>query len=128
MFKLRTLLIASALLGASGASFAHGDDYGYGRVVSVEPNFVISFGSRERDGFRVLYESGGYRYWTHTAYYPGRTIVLPPPYRVERVYYRDYGRGRDDRGWGDRRGGWDDWRDERRDHRREHRHHDDDDD
>ena len=134
MLKLRTLLIASALLTASGASFAHGGDYGYGRVVSVEPHFVISFGTRERDGFRVLYESGGYRYWTNTPYYPGPTIALPPPYRVERVYYGDYGRGRDDRGWGDRRGGWngwhngrDDWRDEHREYRRERRHHDDDD-
>lgn len=129
MSTLRTLLIASALLTASGASFAHGGDYGYGRVVSVEPNFVISFGTRERDGFRVLYESGGYRYWTNTPYYPGRTIVLPPPYRVERVYYRDYGRDWDDRGWGGRRGRWGDWRggrDDWRDGRPERRRHDDD--
>ena len=126
MSKLRTLLIASTLLTASGASFAHGGDYGYGRVVSVEPHFVISFGTRERDGFRVLYESGGSRYWTTTSYYPGPTIVLPPPYRVERVYYRDYGRGWDDHGWGGRRGWRDDWRDERREHRRERRYHDDD--
>ena len=122
---LRKLLLATALLTVSGASFAHGGDYGYGRVVSVEPRFVVSFGTRERDGFRVLYESGGARYWTTTSYYPGPTIVLPPPYRVERVYYRDYG---DDWGWGHRRGGWDGWRHERREHRREHRHHDDDDD
>ena len=122
---LRKLLLATALLAASGASFAHDGDYGYGRVVSVEPHFVISFGTRERDGFRVLYESGGARYWTTTSYYPGPTIVLPPPYRVERVYYRDYGRGWDDRGWG-RRGGWGGWRHERWEHRREHRHHDDD--
>lgn len=125
---LRKLLLATALLAASGASFAHDGDYGYGRVVSVEPHFVISFGTRERDGFRVLYESGGARYWTTTSYYPGPTIVLPPPYRTERVYYRDYGRGWDDRGWDHRRGGWGGWRHERWEHRREHRHHDDDDD
>ena len=126
---LRKLLLATALLAASGASFAHDrDGYGYGRVVSVEPRFTISFGTREPDGFRGLYESGGYRYWTNTSYYPGRTIVLPPPYRAERVYYRDYGRGWDDRGWGHRREGWDGWRRERWEHRREHRHHDDDDD
>ena len=123
---LRKLLLATALLTASGASFAHDGDYGYGRVVSVEPRFVVSFGTREPDGFRVLYESGGDRYWTYTSYYPGPRIVLPPPYRVERVYYRDYGRDRGERGWNHRRGGWDGWRDERREHRRERRHHDDD--
>jgi hypothetical protein len=120
---LRKLLLATTLLAASGASFAHD---GYGRVVSVEPHFVISFGTRQPDGFRVLYESGGGRYWTHTSYYPGRTIVLPPPYRVERVYYRDYGRDWDDRGRGHRRGGWDGWGEGRREHRREYRRHDDD--
>lgn len=124
---LRTLLIATVLLTASSISFAHGGDDGYGRVVSVEPHFIISFGTRERDGFRVLYESGGHRYWTQTSYYPGPTIVLPRPYRVQPVYYsRDYGRGWDDHGWNHRRGDRDDWRDERREHRREHRHHDDD--
>lgn len=122
---LRTLLIATALLTASGASFAHGGSYGYGRVVAVEPNFVISFGTHRPDGFRVLYESGGDRYWTRTSYYPGPTIVLPPPYRVERVYYRDYGRGWNDRGWDRRYGGRNDWREERREHRHKHsRHHD----
>lgn len=128
---LRTLLIATALLTASSASFAHGGSYGYGRVVSVEPNFVISFGTYRPDGFRVLYESGGSRYWTRTSYYPGSTIVLPPPYRVERVYYRDYGPWQG-RGWKHRHGDRDAWREERREHRgegrwehrREHRRHD----
>ncbi|WP_324779354.1 hypothetical protein [Thiobacillus sedimenti] len=118
---LRKLLTAAALLVASGASFAHGGDYGYGRVISVEPSFTISFGTRAPDGFRVLYESGGYRYWTHTPYYPGRTIVVPAPYPVERVYYGGYRRDWDDRRWDDRG-----WRRERWEHR--HRHHDDDDD
>jgi hypothetical protein len=117
---LRTLLIATALLTASSASFAHDRDDGYGRVVSVEPRFVISFGTRQPDGFRVLYESGGTRYWTHTSYYPGPAIMLPPPYRVQPVYYpREYRRG-----WHDR--GWHDWRDERRGYRRDHRYRDDD--
>lgn len=118
---LRTLLIAAALLTATGTSFAHGGGDGYGRVVSVEPHFVISFGSPYPDGFSVLYETGGARYWTHTPYYPGPTIVLP--HRVQRVYYRDDGHG-----WDDRRNGHarrDDWRDEHREHRRWH--HDDDD-
>jgi hypothetical protein len=112
---LRTLLIATTLLTASGAALAH-SDHGYGRVVSVEPNFVISFGTRHQDGFRVLYETGGYRFWTHTPYRPGYTIVLPPPYRAQNVYrYRDYGHN-----WNDYRG---DWRNDRREHR-EHRHYD----
>jgi hypothetical protein len=112
---LRTLLIAGVLLTASGASFAHGDDYGYGRVVAVEPHVVISFGTCYPDGFRVLYESGGARYWTHTAYYPDRVIVLPPPYQAEHRYRRDW----DDRGWNRRHDGW-------RDRHHERRHHDDD--
>ena len=128
---LRTLLIATALLTASSASFAHDDDYGYGRVVSVQPHFVISFGTPQPDGFRVMYESGGYRYWTHTPYYPGPTIVLPPSYRSQPVYYRDYEGDRDGRRWEHR--GWehrgrDGWRDDRWGRYGEHRHHDDDDD
>ncbi|MHB1093583.1 hypothetical protein [Thiobacillus sp.] len=123
---LRTLLIAGVLLTASGASFAHDGGYGYGRVVSVEPRIVVSFGTYRPDGFRVLYESGGYRYRTYTSYYPGPRIVLPPPYRVERVYYRDYGPGRDGRGWDNRRGKGHGWHDERREHRRERHHRHDD--
>jgi hypothetical protein len=68
---LRKLLIATALLTASGTALAH-SDYGYGRVIAVEPRIAISFGAGHHDGFRVLYESGGTRYWTHTSYYPGR--------------------------------------------------------
>lgn len=123
---LRTLLIATTLLAASGTAFAR-SDYGHGRVVSVEPHFVISFGTRHHDGFRVLYESGGSRYWTHTPHHPGHVIVLPPPHRVTHVqHYRDYGHGWDGRrGWNDRHG-HDDWRDDRRGHRsdrRDHRRH-----
>ena len=132
---LRTLLIASTLLAASGTAIARGD-YGHGRVVSVEPNFVISFGTRHHDGFRVLYESGGARYWTHSQYHPGHVIVLPPPHRVTHVrHYRDYGyrdHGYRDHGYRDHGRGWDDrrgWKgkdqhsrhDSRRDDRREHR-------
>ena len=126
---LRTLLIATALLAASGTAIAR-DDYGHGPVVSVEPNFTVSFGTRHHDGFRVLYESGGARYWTHSPYHPGQVIVLPPPQRVTHVrHYRDYGHRDYGRGWDDRRG-WKDrhdgWRDDRREHRsdrREHRRH-----
>ena len=121
---LRTLLIASALLTASGTAIAR-DDYGHGRVVSVEPHFVLSFGTRHHDGFRVLYESGGSRYWTHTPYRPSHTILLPPRHRVQHVHhYRDYGRGWDDRrGWKDRHDGRRDYRREHHSDRRDHRRH-----
>lgn len=112
---LRKLLIATALLTASGAALAHGD---YGRVVSVEPHFALSFGTRHHDGFRVLYESGGARYWTHTAYHPGRVIVLPERHRVRHVHHydhRDYGYRDDWRGHDDHRG--------HRKHHHEHRRH-----
>ncbi|MDP3585945.1 MAG: hypothetical protein Q8R61_12515 [Thiobacillus sp.] len=114
---LRTLLIATTLLTASGSALAYdrGYDRGYGRVVTVEPQFTISFGTRHHDGFRVLYESGGSHYWTHTPYRPSHVIVLPPQHhRVQHVYHHY-----------DNRGGWDKhrkhWRDDRRDDRRGHR-------
>jgi hypothetical protein len=121
---LRTLLIATALLAASGTAIAR-SDYGHGRVVSVEPHFVISFGTRHHDGFRVLYESGGARYWMHTPYRPGPVIVLPPPHRVTYVpHYRDYGYRDYGRGWDDRRDNRrDGWRDDRREHRNDRRDH-----
>jgi hypothetical protein len=110
---LRKLLIATALLTASGTALAHSDS-GYGRVIAVEPRIAISFGAGHHDGFRVLYESAGSRHWTHTSYHPGRTIVLPPRHHVRHVHQnRDYGRG-----WKDRRG---DWRDGHHESRRDHR-------
>jgi len=120
---LRTLLIATALLTASGSALAY--DRGYGRVVQVEPQFSISFGTRHHDGFRVLYESGGSHYWTHTPYRPSHVIVLPPPHhRVKHVYHHYDDRG----GWDKHRKHWrDDRRDDRRGHRndrRDHRRHD----
>lgn len=91
---LRNLLLASALLTGSGTALAHSDD-GYGRVVTVEPHFVISFGTRHHDGFSVLYESGGHRYSTYTRYRPGRTIVLPAHHRIQYGHaYRDDRDGR----------------------------------
>jgi len=111
---LRTLLIATALLGASGTALAHGD-YGYGRVIEVEPHIAISFGSPYPNGFRVLYESGGARYWTHTTYRPGPMIMLPPP--VYRHMYHDRGYRHD---WDDHK----DWREARHENRHKNRHHD----
>lgn len=113
---LRKFLIATALLATSGTALAHSE---YGRVVSVEPHFAISVGSGHHDGFRVLYESGGSRYWTHTPYHPGHVIVLPQ-HRVRHVHHHR------NHGWDDRRG-WDDHRggrhDDRREYRRDRRHH-----
>jgi hypothetical protein len=81
---LRKLLIATALVAASGGAFAHG---GYGRVVSVEPYISFAFGTGRHDGFRVVYESGGRHYWTHSPYYPGQVIVVPPPHQVHYIHH-----------------------------------------
>ncbi len=128
---IRTLILAASLLAASGTALAY-DDYGYrhGRVISVEPHFVISFGTRHHDGFRILYESGGQRYWTHSYSRPGAYYVLPPGHVRHIHHHRDYG-WNDRYDWhGDRRD-WRhdrrDWRhdrhDDRRDDRRDHRRH-----
>ncbi|MGK2951614.1 MAG: hypothetical protein ACSLEZ_04400 [Thiobacillus sp.] len=111
---LRKLLIATALLTASGAVLAHNDSV-YGRVISIEPRVSIAFGSGGYyDGFRVLYESGGSRYWTTTPYRPSHTIVLPPRHHVHHGYQYRYPKG----GWDDRRY---DQRDDRDRHRGGHR-------
>ena len=110
---LRTLILAAGLLAASGSALADYDPgYRHGRVISVEPNFVISFGNRHHDGFRILYESSGHRYWTHSYHHPGPVIVLPPRH-VTHVYHSRH------HGWNDRH----DHRYDRRDHRRDHRRH-----
>jgi len=119
---LRTLLIATALLTASGAALAR-DGHDYGRVISVEPRFIISFGTHHHDGFRVLYESGGHHYWTHTPHHPGHRFVLPPHHRVMVVQpNHDYDYGWGGHNWRHWKGHRDDWNDDRRDHR-EHRRH-----
>lgn len=88
---LRTLLIATALLTTSGAALAR-DSHDYGRVISVEPSFSVSFGTRHHDGYRVQYESGGQDYWAHSSRPPGQYFVLPPQHYVQSNYgYRDYG-------------------------------------
>ncbi len=111
---LRKSLFAIALLAASGGAMAGHDDYVYGRVVSVEPHFSISISSgRYHDGFRILYETGGQRYWTHSTHRPGQVIWVPRP-AVRHMHHHydrhdrrdrrddrreDYGRwGHDDRG------------------------------
>lgn len=107
---LRKSLIAIALLGASATAMAS-DDRIYARVVTVEPQFVFSFGSRHHDGFRVMYEIGGHHYWTHSHHHPGRVIWVesppryyghPPGHHYKHHYkrhHRGHGRGHDD--WDD---------------------------
>ncbi len=76
---LRKSLIAVALLAASSGAMAD-DDYVYGRVVTVEPSFSISFGSgSHHDGYRVMYEVGGRHYWTHSHDHPGEVIWVQRP-------------------------------------------------
>ncbi|MFP5419399.1 MAG: hypothetical protein ACLGHA_09620 [Gammaproteobacteria bacterium] len=116
---LRTLLIATALLTTSGVALARD---GHGRVITVEPHFSISFGTRHHDGFRVLYESGGHHYWTHTTYRPTQYIVLPPP---QPVYYGyPEGHGHKKHHWKGHREDWDDDHGKHRGYYRESRHHD----
>ena len=122
---LRTLLIATALLTTSGAALARdGDDYG--RVISVEPSFSVSFGPRHHDGFREQYESDGQHYWGHSSHHPGQYFVLPPQHYVQSNYvYRDHGWSGRDRHH--RKGHREDWRHDRHeDHHgyREYRRHD----
>lgn len=120
---LRTFILAASLLVVSSGALARGDyDHGYGRVVSVEPHFVLSFGGgRHHDGFRVLYEVGGTRYWTHSHYHPSHSHYAPPP----RVYYSGaYGHERRDWGHHDgyRHGGY--HHGDRQGYRHHNRHHD----
>ena len=118
---LRTLLIATTLLTASGAALAR-DNQEYGRVISVEPSFSFPFGTRHHDGFRVLYESGGHHYWTHTPHHPGHQFVLPPHHFVQSGYFVQPDYGYRDQGWsGHDRHHWKGHRKDRRDDRRDHR-------
>ncbi len=108
---LRKSLIAIALIAASSGAMASHDDHVYGRVVSIEPHFSVSFGSdRHHDGFRILYEVGGNRYWTQSHYYPGRVIWVPRPVGHQ-VHHHKYQGRFDERdrhyGWRDDRGSWD---------------------
>lgn len=120
---LRKSLIAISLLAASAGAIA-GGDYVYGRVVVVEPSFSISFGSGGyRDGYRVLYELDGHRYWTHSHRHPGAVIWVPRPVVVGNVYryhhHHRYYRHDHRRDWDDRRRDWDDRRHDRWDGRRD---------
>ncbi len=118
---LRTLLLTGALLTASGTALAHGGAPVYGRVIQVQPSVSVSFGTGRYDGFRVLYERGGNRYWTHAMYRPGPTILVPQyvPVTYAPRYAPDHGRG-----WNDHRGRHDDRRDHpSRGHPSRDRHH-----
>jgi len=110
---LRNTLVAAALLTTSAGAMAGHDDYAYGRVISVEPNFVISFGNSQRqDGFRIRYELGGNYFWTHSHHRPGHVIWVPRPISHVVHHYPGH-RDRHD---------WRDDRHERREERRDERH------
>lgn len=71
---IRKLFIATALLAASGAAFAHGGAYG-------EPSVAFSVGTGPYSGFSMSYSSGPY--WGPVAYGPAPVVMVPPPhYRV----------------------------------------------
>jgi len=89
---LRNLLIATALLTASGTALAD-NAYVYGGVTSVDPSLAISYGTGPYGGFNVMYSSGGVPYWGGMPYLPPPVVVVPPPrYRVMPVPPR-YGYG-----------------------------------
>lgn len=115
---LRTLILASTL-AMSGLAHAHGYAYHAGRVVTVEPTFTISFGQRYPDGYRILYEVGGHRYWTHSYHRPGHTIVVPARPVTHVYHHYHYGKP----GWHPRHDDRRHWRHDRRDGPPHGRHH-----
>jgi len=122
---LRTALFSAALIAATLSPGAHASDYVEARVVTVVPHLALSFGSLRHDGFRVEYDYGGHRYFTHSHRHPGRVIMVPPPFRFEPAppIYRPrgwYGHEDHRHGWKDHRR-WDDrrhWRNDDHDHDR----------
>jgi hypothetical protein len=76
---LRKLMIATALLTASGAALAD-NAYVYGGVASVDPSFAISYGTGPYGGINVMYSSGGAPYWGAMPYPPAPVVVVPAPY------------------------------------------------
>ncbi len=91
---LRKLMIATALLTASGTALAD-SAYGYGGVASVDPSFAISLGTGPYGGFNVMYSTGGYPYWGPMPYLAPPVVVVPPPryYGYGPVYRPGYGPG-----------------------------------
>lgn len=89
---LRKLLIATALLTASGTALAD-NTYVYGGVASAAPNFAISYGTGPYGGFNVMYSSGA-PYWGAVPYLPPPVVVVPPPRYAYGYGYRPaYGPG-----------------------------------
>lgn len=109
----RNTLVAAALLSASISAMAGHDGHAYGRVISVEPHFVISFGGGQHlDGFRIRYEMGGNYFWTHSHHRPGHVIWMPRPAEPVAHHYRPHPH------WNhDRHGDWDGRRDRHQDKR-----------
>ena len=120
---LRKALMAASILLASGSALAH-EGYVSGRVVRVEPSLSVSInGGQYNDGYRVLYESGGQRYWTHSDYRPRGVIYVPRPIQVQPVYYtQSYYSGNSGHhyGWGNRHDRHEEWREHHRDEDEDH--------
>ena len=93
---LRSIMMAAALLTASGAALAD-KTYVYGGVTAVDPGFAISFGTGPYGGVNLMYSSGGIPYWGAGPYLPPPVVVVPPPppprYRVAPAPYYRYGYG-----------------------------------
>ncbi len=92
---LRTLMIGSVLLAATGTALAD-NAYVYGGVTAVDPGFAISFGTGPYGGVNMMYSSGGIPYWGAVPYPPPPVVVVPPPpprYRVAPMPYYRYGYG-----------------------------------
>ncbi len=131
---LRKILMSATLLFASSGAWAN-DGYVYGRVINVEPSINISIGGhRHQNGYRVLYETGGERYWTHSDYRPHDVIYVPRPVYIQPVqnYYYPGDMGHHGGGYRGDNGhhrGWGDYREDHHEWRGHDRgHHDDDDD
>lgn len=92
---IRKILIAAAMITASGAALAHG-----GHVYGNEPSFAVSVGTGPYSGFAMSYSSGAY--WGPVAYAPAPVVVVPPP--RYRVYAMPPGHYKHGHGYGGRDG------------------------
>lgn len=84
---LRTFLIATALLTASGTALAR-DSYHYGHVVAPQPHLSVTLSSGHHDSYPVVYGSGSRHYTAPRSYYPSHYVAVPPHHGG----HYDYGR------------------------------------
>lgn len=102
---LRKTMISALFLIASGSAMAGDDGRVYGRAVSVEPSFSLSFSSGHPYHYREPHYSGHRYGYDH--YRPYETVYVPRPV-VKHVYHNNYYRVEDGRhhkhhrGWKER--------------------------